>query len=143
MAVVAIIAAGNVGRVFTRRSETVMAGAARAQNLGVIDRRGRCKGDRAVAVLADIGRLHVCRGLARSGSAVVAAHAVPSNTCVIEYGREPGAHSMAIVALVVRRNMGWRLPGRLYSIVATDAAAGNGGVIHKRDDGPTGRNMTV
>lgn len=126
MAVVTIIAAGNVGRVFTRRRDAIMTGTTGAQDLCVIDRRGRCKGDGAVAVLANVGGLHVRRALPCRGSAVMAAHAVPSNARMVEYGREPGAHSMAVVALIVGRNMGWRLPGRLYSIVAADAASGDG-----------------
>ena len=101
VAVVAIIPARDMRRVFTGRRSAVVAGAAGAQHLSVIDRRGRRKGDCAVAVLANIGGLHVCRALPCRGSTVVAAHAVSSDACVIEYGREPGAHSMAIVTLVV------------------------------------------
>jgi len=101
VAVVAIIPARDMRRVFTGRRSAIVAGAAGAQHLSVIDRRGRRKGDCAVAVLANIGGLHVCRALPCRGSTVVAAHAVSSDACVIEYGREPGAHSMAIVTLVV------------------------------------------
>lgn len=101
MAVVAIGAAAYVRCMFTRRRDAVVAGTAGAQDLGVIDRRRRYEGDGAVAVLANAGCPDVRWALPRRGRAVMAAHAVSSNARMVENSREPGAHGMAVVALIV------------------------------------------
>ena len=57
MAVVAIIVTGNVCRVFSRRGNAVVARAAGADDLCMVD--GDCRRERrgSVAILADVGRL--------------------------------------------------------------------------------------
>jgi len=90
MAVVAGITAGDVGWMFTGRGDAVMAGATGAYDLGVIDGKRRYKHIGAVAILADISRLYMCRRLAGGLCAVVAAHAIASDIDVIEVGRQPG-----------------------------------------------------
>lgn len=79
MAIVAIIATGNMRCVFTGRRNTIMAGAAGAQYLRVVDCCGRRKGYCAVAVLTDVCCLYVCRTLARGTGAIVAADAIAQN----------------------------------------------------------------
>ena len=55
MAVVAIIAAGDVTLVLAGGCEAIVAGSATAKNLGVINIRRRNEGVRGMAVLAGTG----------------------------------------------------------------------------------------
>ena len=50
---------------------------------------------------------------------------------------------MAVVTLIAGGNVCGRFAGCLDSIVTTDTAAGDGRVVHKSDDGPTGCYMAV
>jgi len=56
VAVVAVIAAGDMGRVFAGRGDTVVTRAATTEDLSVVDRDWRHPHCRAVAVLTNIGR---------------------------------------------------------------------------------------
>ena len=89
MAVIAVIAAGDMRRVFAGHYCTVMAGAAGANDLSVVDRVNRYPGVRRMAVLANIGRLNMRQVLARSVGAVMAAGTVTRNIYVIEIRRQP------------------------------------------------------
>ena len=71
MAVIAIIAAADMGGVFTACNNTIMAGAAGANDLRVIDSDGRLKTYCAVAVFADICGLHVNRASTGGGHAIM------------------------------------------------------------------------
>ena len=121
MAVVAGIAAGDVGRVFTGRRDAIMAGATGAQYLGVIDGKRRYKHIGAVAILADIGRLYVCRGLAGGVGAVVAVDAVARDVDVIEVGRQPACCRMAVVAGIAARDMCRILAGCCQAVMTGTA----------------------
>ena len=125
-AVVAVVAARDVRRMFARRGDAVVAGATGSENLRVVYCGNRLEGDRAMAILADIGRLDVRWPLSHCGGAVMAPHAIPGDANVIEHGRQPGCHGVAVLALIVGRNGGWRLAGRLYAVVTSHAAAGHG-----------------
>ena len=61
MAIITVIAAGDVCRMFATRGNAVMARATGADNLRVINSRSRREHGRAVAVLANVGRQNVCR----------------------------------------------------------------------------------
>ena len=54
----------------------------------------------------------------------MARHAVADDTNVIEHCGQPGHYVVAIVTLVVGRNMSQGLAGSLDAIVATAATAG-------------------
>jgi len=87
MTVVAGIATGDMSRVFASRNGAVMAGAAGAYHLRMIDgKRGR-KHVGGMAVFANVGGLYVCRGLAGGVGAVMAVDAVTRDVNVIEVGR--------------------------------------------------------
>ncbi len=101
MTVVAIIAASDVRRVLPRCRDAVMAGAAGAQYLCVVDRDCGLECDSTVTVLANIGRLHVGRTLAGGGGAIVATDAVPGDASVIEHRREPRGNVVAIITLII------------------------------------------
>lgn len=124
--VIAISAACNVRRVLASCRDAVVAGAAGTEHLRVIDGNGWLKCGRAVAVFANIRRLYVRGALACGCCTVVAAHAVSSDARVIEHGRHPRGYVVAVVTLIVGRNMRRRLSRRLDTIVATGAVADNG-----------------
>jgi len=84
MAIIAVIAAGDMGLVFAGGRDAVMTGAARANDLRVVDRRHGRKHIRAVAVFANVAGLNVHRVLAGGLGAVVATEAVIDNVYVIE-----------------------------------------------------------
>jgi len=141
--VITISAACNVRRVLASCRDAVMAGAAGTEHLRVIDRNGWLKCGRAVAVLANIGCLDVHRTFAGCAGAIMATHAISGDSCVIVHGREPGSHVVAIVALIIGRNVIRCLSRRLDTIVATGAAAGNGRVIHESNYRPIRGDVAV
>ncbi len=87
MAVITVIATGDVGRVFAGRLDAVMAGTASAQDLCVVHRKHRRPDVRSVAVLANVAGLDVRRSLARGIGAVMATDTVTRDVDVIEVGR--------------------------------------------------------
>jgi hypothetical protein len=90
MAVVTGISAVQMVEVFSTRGDAIVAGAAGADDLHVIDNVcGReCTG--VVAVFANNGGLNVRRVLARRGCAIVTARTVVENVCVVEIRWQPG-----------------------------------------------------
>jgi len=87
MAIIAVVATGDMGWVFSTRRDTVMTRTAGTQHLRMVDCvRGR-PNSAVVAVLANIAGLYVCRAFAGGFCAVMAADAVSRNTGVIEIRR--------------------------------------------------------
>ena len=82
--VIAGIAAGDMCWMLADRSDAIVAGAAGAYYLGVIDRQHGRKQIRRVAIFADIGRLNVGGVLADCIRAVVTADAIARDIDVIE-----------------------------------------------------------
>ena len=123
MTVVAVVAAGNVGRVLACGRVAVMAGEAGANDLRVIDHVGRHKRHVVVAVLADIGGIDMRRVLARSLRPVVTADAVGGDVGVIKVGRDPRVGRVAVVAVVAARNMASILTQGNGSVVTAETGA--------------------
>ena len=86
VAVIAVIAARDMRRVFAGRNCAVMTGAAGTNDLGVVDEVRRYPDVRGMAVFAHIGRLDVRQVLARSVGAVVATDAIANDACMIKIG---------------------------------------------------------
>lgn len=87
MTVVAIVTAGDVGRVFAGCRDAVMAGTASAYDLGVVDRIRGHPYIAGVAVFANVARLNV-RGVFTGGiGTVMAAEAAACDVHVIEIRR--------------------------------------------------------
>ena len=87
MTVVAIVAAGDVCRVFAGCDDAIVTGAAGTQNLCVVYRVSGHPGVRVMAVFANIRRLNVSGIFAGGFRTVVAAKAVAGNANVIEIRR--------------------------------------------------------
>ena len=84
MTVVAGIAAGNMRRMLAGGNHTIVTGAAGSDYLGVIDGGRRYPDRRAMAILADIGRLNVRQVFTSRLGAVMTADAVAKNIYVIK-----------------------------------------------------------
>ena len=129
MAIITVIAAGDVGGILARSDNAVMAGTTGAQHLRVVDHVCRRPQVTVVAVLTDFGGLDMCRVLARRLDAVMAACTVGHNVGVIKSGREPSCRRMTIVAIVAAREVGRVLARGDYAIVARAASTDDLGVI--------------
>ena len=84
VAVVAIIAAGDMRWVFANSYDTVMTRAASANNLSVIDSKGRNPGVRRMAIFADNAGENMVGILARRVRAVVTARTISCDVDVVE-----------------------------------------------------------
>ena len=92
-------------RVLALGSDTVVAGEARAENLGMIDEvRGRERHD-VVAVLANVSRVDVGWVLPDRLGAVMTAEAIARNGGVIEVRWRPRSSRVAVVAVIATRNV--------------------------------------
>lgn len=119
--VVAVVATGDVGRVFTGRRDAVMAGTACAYDLGVVDRDRRRPHIGRVAVCADIGRLYVCQVLAGGIYTVMATDAIARDVQVIEVCRSPGDRRVTIIAGVIAGDVRRMFAGRRDAVMAGTA----------------------
>lgn len=87
VAIVAIVAAGNVVGTLAFRNPTIVAGDTRAKHLGVVHHKHREEYRCAVAVFANIGRQRVRRTFSGRGSTIMAVDAVTRDARVIEVSR--------------------------------------------------------
>lgn len=76
-----------------------------------------------MTVLADIGREHVRRVLARGIDTVVTAEAVVHDIDVVEIRRRPGIRCVAIIAIVTAGDMRQMFAGCDYAVVAEGATS--------------------
>lgn len=90
MAVIAVAAAGNMGRMLAGRNDAIVARPTCTQDLSVVNDCDGFKSDGAVAVLANVSGLHVDQTLARSSHAVVTRNAISDNSHVVEDSGQPG-----------------------------------------------------
>jgi len=84
VAVITVITARNMRRMFTGGGNTVVTGATAAQHLGVIDSNCWLPYRRAVAVLANVRCLNMSRAFASCMCAVMAGNAVARDIGVVE-----------------------------------------------------------
>ena len=132
---VAGIHAGSIG--------AIVAGRTGAQHLVVIHRGHRRPDGWVVAVLADIGCLHMRRALARGISAVVAAEAVVHDIGMIEVRRSPGDRRMAVIAVIAAGYMGRVFAGCRAAIVTGAASTDNLRMVDGVSRHPHIRRMAV
>jgi len=123
MAVIAVVSARNVCRMFTCGDHAVVARAAGPDDLCVIDVECRQPGVRGMAVFANIAGLNVSWVLASRICAVVAAGTVPRNVDVVEVGGQPTCCGMTVFTVITARNMCRCLSGRDHAVVARAASS--------------------
>lgn len=122
MAIVAAVAALDMGARFAHRNDVVMAGDAAPEHLRVIDARDWREGDDRMAVFANICRQGMSRRLANYGVVVVAIDAVARNVVVTEIRRHPSESRVTVVASVSAWDVSPRLTDSDDVVVAGDAA---------------------
>jgi len=143
MAIVAVITARDMHRVFSGRSNAIMTSAAVAQYLSMVDSGHRPPDRCAVAVLADVRRLNVRRVFAGCVRAVMAGHTVAGDICVIEIGRHPGHGRVAVIAVIACRDMGRALARGGHAIVTGSAASQHVCMVDRKYGFPDRRTMAI
>ena len=123
MAVVAVIATGNVGRVLAFGNIAIMAGEAGANDLRMIDHVGGYKRHDIVAVFADHSGVDVCRILPDGLDAIMTAGAVPGDAGVVKIGGCPAGRRVAVIAIVAARNMASILTQGNGSVMTAETGA--------------------
>ncbi len=106
---------------------------------------GKCglESGRIVAVFTDIRCLDVHQAFSSCRCAIVAADAISNDAGMIKQGGEPTGRVVAVVALVIRRDMGRRFSCRLNTVVTGDAAARQRRVVDECNDLPVRSDMAV
>jgi hypothetical protein len=89
MAIIAGIAARDMGWVFACRNNTIMTAVAGANDLRVVNGEGWCKDVGVVAVLANITGLDVCQVLANGVDTVMAVNTLASDVQMVKVGWQP------------------------------------------------------
>ena len=143
VAVVAVIAARDMLRMFAGRYRSVVAGAAGADYLGVVDRDDRRPDRVGVAILTDAGRVDVRRRLAGRRQAIVTARACVDDIRVIEIHRRPADRRVAVVAAIATLNVLRMLAGRDRAVVAGEADTDDLRMVDGHHRGPCGDGVAV
>lgn len=100
MAVVAVVATRDMGRVLAGRRGAVVARTAGTDDLGMVYGNDWLKDKRTVAVLADICGRHMDRTLADCRCTVMARDAIVDNARMVETCGQPRSGTVAIVTLI-------------------------------------------
>lgn len=129
MAIVAGIAAGNMRRMLANGSDTVMAGTATANDLGVIDGDYGCPYRRVMAIFTNIGGLYMREVFAGCVRSVMATDTVTCDVYMIEVCWHPCGRDVTVITGVAAGNVGRVLAGRANAVVATDTIADHTEVI--------------
>ena len=114
----------EVPRIHAGGRSAIVAGCARAQDLGVINGNDGRPDICAVAIFADVGRLRVQWTLAGRVCSVMAADTIVDNIGVIEIRWQPGDSGMAVIAIIAAGDMR-RVFADGYHTVMTRAAGPN------------------
>lgn len=117
MAVTAVIAAGDMVRVFARRNRSIVAGATRAEHAVVIHRECRREGIGRMAIFTNIGGQNVGWILANCVGTVVAGHAISGDVRMVKNCGRPRRCIVAVIALLAGCDMRWCLTSRLHTVV--------------------------
>ncbi len=121
--VIAIVAACDMTLVFAAGGNTVVAGAAGAKDLGVVDNHDGHENVGRMAVFADICRLRVGYAFPCCITAVVAIYAIGGNRGVIEGCRQPGSCRVAVIAGIAAGDVCGMLAGGNDAIMTVSTTA--------------------
>ena len=142
----------EVPRILAGGRSAIVAGRARAQDLGVINGNDRRPDICAVAVFADVGRLRVQWTLAGRVCSVMAADTIVDNVCVVEIRWQPGDSSVAVIAVNTTGDMRWVLANGNHTVMTRATSPNNLSVVDSKGRDPgvwcmaifaddTGKNM--
>jgi hypothetical protein len=143
MAVIAIVAARNMSRVFANGRNAIVAGIAGAGNLRVVDNVHRHPDIGRMAVFADICGLYVGRVLARRVCAIVTAGAIARDVHVIEIRRQPADCGMTVVTIIAAGYVGRMLASRDHTVMAGTTSPYHLGVVDGKSGSPQVRRVAV
>lgn len=121
MAVITVIATGNVRGILTACNCAVMARIASTDDLCVIDGIGRYPRIGRMAVFADRAGLDMRGILTRGIGTVMAAGAIARDVDVVEIRGQPGDGRVAVIAVDATGDIGWVFSCRGDAIVARTA----------------------
>jgi len=136
MAQTAVLRGIEVTRVLAGRYCAVVAGGTGSKHLIMVHGGHWFPDGRVVAVLADVGRLHMQRALAGSFGAVVAAEAVVHDVDVVEVRRYPGDGGVTIIAIVTAGDVGRVFASRSNAVMAGAAGTNDLGVVNGKHGHP-------
>ncbi len=127
-----------MGRVFARRSHSIVAVATASGDVGMI-KIGWQPGRACVAVFTDITASDMCRVLASGSHSIVTAAAIANDAGMIEVGRNPPGSRMAVITGIVTAYVRRMFPCRGDTIVAGSAGSDDLSVVDRyrwreRDD---------
>lgn len=117
MTVVAGVAAGDVRCCFASCYGPVMTAATVTDDLCMVHGVRRQPADHAMTILADAGRLNMCRVFPRGISAVVTARAIAGDIDVVKVRRYPAHAGMTVVTGFTACYMRRRFAGRDVAVV--------------------------
>ncbi len=142
VAVVAIIATRDMGRMFACRRDAIVTRTAATQYLCMVDSKRWRPHRHTVAVLADIGRQHMSGILTRCGDAIVAVTTASGDVGMIKISWQPGRTGVAVFTDITASDMCRALTSGSYSIVTTAAITNDAGMV-KVGGNPPGSRMAV
>ena len=123
MTVIAGITTGDVRRVFAGGGDTIVAGAAGAKHLRVIDSVRRHPQGVVMAVLAEVGCTDMGQVFTGRLSAVMTRRTVAGDPGVIERRRQPGSRRVTVITGITTGDVGWVFAGGGDTIVTGAAGA--------------------
>lgn len=130
MAVIAVIAARNMRRIFPDRYRAVVTGRTSANDLGVIYHVNGGENNVVVTIFANIRCLNVCRALAGRFDTVVTANTVAGDVDMVEVGRHPAIGRMTVITGVAAGDVRRVLARSDGTVVAGGAGANHLGMIY-------------
>ena len=143
VAIVAIVAARDMGRVLADRRGAVVARSTGADHLSMVDRECRYPGVRRVTVLAHDAGLDVVGGFAGCVRAVVTTRTVTRDVEVVEVRGQPAGCRMAVLAVFAACNMCRSFARRDRTVVAGSARPDNLCVVDRKSRNPNVRVMAI
>ena len=130
MAVITVITAGDVSRMFAGRDQAVMARRTDSKYLCVIYCVDRCPENIVVAVLANIGCVDMSRMFTGGTCAVMTINAIARDVGMVEVRWNPRRGCVAVIAIVAAGNVRYVFAGCCCAVVARHAGADDMRVIH-------------
>lgn len=143
VAIVTLIAAGNMGWVLACSDGAIVATFTGANDLGVV--HGSCRGEdnNRMAILADVGCGDMGRIFADCIYSVVAARAIGCNVCMIKIGWCPGNGGVAVITSIAACNVIWVLTRCDGAVVTTEAGSNDVGMINQSCRNPGHNRVTI
>jgi hypothetical protein len=143
VAIITVVATGEVGRMFAGGGIAVMTGTATTEYLCVINSYYWQPTNRVMAILTDVSGLYVGRILAGRVRAVVAARAITGDVDMIEVRGDPTGGRVTIVAIVAADDVIGIFASRDYPVMTGAAGADHITVIDRKCGGESVCRMTV